>query len=91
MKVTSPYKCDYCPALKKETNHWWMLDVIPRNFTLGTWDEELADQRTVSGTPRFEHVCSESCAVKALNKWMTERKTLHGPIVWEFVLGPKTS
>jgi hypothetical protein len=24
MKLTAPYKCDYCGTLKGETNHWWL-------------------------------------------------------------------
>jgi hypothetical protein len=34
-------------------------------FTLQCWDNMQAD---VTG---YEHICSESCAAKALSKWMT--------------------
>lgn len=75
MKVTSPYKCDYCERLKGATNHWWLLflDQFPASkspaFLLVPWDEADPDSKA-----KPEHICSESCAVKALNKWMAERK-----------------
>jgi hypothetical protein len=63
------YRCDYCARLKGESNHWWLR--VPGKkpgetmFTLQCWDNMQAD---VTG---YEHICSESCAAKALSKWMT--------------------
>jgi len=34
-------------------------------FSLLRWDNTLAN------TEGYEHICSESCAAKALSKWMT--------------------
>jgi hypothetical protein len=65
MKVRCPYKCDYCLNQKGETNHWWLRPHDPERFTLLAWDEALA------GEEGNEHICSESCAAKALSKWMT--------------------
>src|SRR5690348_9132494 len=31
MKVPSPYKCDECNLVKQETNHWYLLQVIPES------------------------------------------------------------
>lgn len=107
MKVTNPYKCDYCDRLKGETNHWWLLFLDCSKLT---WerreDDRAALTRRISGSSNFlllswseadpdseakpKHICSESCAVKALNKWMAERKavaqpqTVHYPIVGPF-------
>jgi hypothetical protein len=68
MKLTAPYQCDYCAALKGEANHWWLcwigLDSNDHEvFSLQTWDEKKA-------SALYEHICSEACAVKALSKWM---------------------
>jgi hypothetical protein len=64
MKVQCPYRCDYCLNLKGETNHWWLRPVDAEQFRLLRWDHHLAD---VEG---YEHICSESCASKALSKWL---------------------
>jgi hypothetical protein len=66
MKVQCPYRCDYCLNLKGETNHWWLRPQDAEQFLLVRWDHELAD---VEG---YEHICSESCASKALSKWLAQ-------------------
>jgi hypothetical protein len=68
MKVRYPYKCDYCLNQKGETNHWWLRPHDAELFTLLAWDEERA------GEEGYEHICSESCAAKALSKWMTRKQ-----------------
>jgi hypothetical protein len=69
MKVRCPYKCDYCLNPKGETNHWWLRQRDVNQFTLLAWNDLLADQ------DGHEHICSESCAAKALSRWMTRRST----------------
>jgi len=64
MKRSSPYTCDYCGADKGATNHWRLRDKTTDHFILMDWDDDLADQDGV------EHICSESCASKALSRWM---------------------
>ena len=64
MKVQCPYRCDYCLNLKGETNHWWLRPQDAEQFRLVRWDQRLAD---LEG---HEHICSESCASKALSKWL---------------------
>jgi len=66
MKVQCPYRCDYCLNLKGETNHWWLRPPDAEQFRLTPWDQALAD---VEG---YEHICSESCASKALSKWLSK-------------------
>jgi len=65
MKVQCPYRCDYCLNLKGETNHWWLRPQDAEQFRLVRWDNALAD---LDG---YEHICSESCASKALSKWLS--------------------
>ena len=72
MKVNSPYRCDYCLNLKGETNHWWLRQPDRQHFTLLRWDATLAD------VEHYEHICSESCAAKALSKWMAQ-PSVHVP------------
>lgn len=66
MKVQCPYRCDYCLNLKGQTNHWWLRPQDAEQFHLIRWDATLADM------DGYEHICSESCAAKALSKWMTQ-------------------
>ena len=66
MKVQFPYRCDYCMNLKGQTNHWWLRPQDAEQFRLVRWDQELADQEG------HEHICSESCASKALSKWLAQ-------------------
>ena len=65
MKVQS-YRCDYCSKLKGESNRWWLGQPDGEHFTLALWDATLGDGNG------YEHICSESCATKALSKWMTQ-------------------
>lgn len=64
MKLSTPYKCDYCDRLKGETNHWWLLATGQPGFFLDRWDAILAEDRLV------KHICSEQCASKALSRFM---------------------
>jgi hypothetical protein len=73
MKVRYPYRCDYCLNQKGETNHWWLRPHDPDRFTLLPWDEMAADGEG------YEHICSESCAARALSKWMARKSALLAP------------
>lgn len=76
MSKIATYKCNYCPTLKQESNHWWLVGEFSVQthegrvafFGLRPWDGSTAQ------LPDIEHICSESCAHKALAKYM-ERKT----------------
>lgn len=79
MKLTAPYRCDYCQNIKGATNHWRLrltkgavehvygVTSARDSFLLTDWGDLLAAQDDV------EHICSESCATKALAKWMGEQ------------------
>lgn len=72
MKLNTPYRCDYCQRIKEQTNHWWMRSAALAKFVLETWDDATAGHEQAGGL-QFEHICSESCAMKALAKWMGEQ------------------
>jgi hypothetical protein len=71
--LKQPYRCDYCPHAKGETNHWWMRDLSSAyRFVMVRWNEQFAGAICSDDTPLYEHICSEACASKALSKWMAE-------------------
>ena len=67
MKLAQPYKCDYCHNVKTASNHWFLSIGDGLEFRLIPWDDTEADRGSV------RHVCSESCAVKSLNKYFEGR------------------
>lgn len=70
------YRCDYCHATKGATNHWWMRAIGRIDFMLSPWKDSEADLFDSPGNARYEHICSESCATKALSKWMSNQALL---------------
>lgn len=68
MKLTAPYRCNYCDKLKGPANHWWLFwPTLGPVFQLSTWDTVSAERDPV------EHICGQECAAKALAKWMAQR------------------
>jgi hypothetical protein len=77
VKEPAPYKCDYCEQRKGATNHWWMLRralqaSASEDFVLIRWSESSADVELSDGSPMYRHICSESCASKALSQHMAK-------------------
>lgn len=66
MKI-STYKCDACGTQKGATNHWYTLVTRRNIFELKPWSNDDADSNDAA------HICSESCASKALSKWLANR------------------
>jgi len=79
VKLPSPYVCDECKTPKRDSNHWWLrvrtgsgifqgpngpIYLNGAGFLIVPWDAEDSDKEEIG------HLCSESCATKALSKWM---------------------
>jgi hypothetical protein len=65
MSTFTTQKCDICNRTKTESNNWFLLDTsFPEEFKLRRWNDDIATQS------KYEHLCSESCVVKALNKFL---------------------
>jgi hypothetical protein len=60
------FTCDECGITKGKTNHWFMAKVWPRinSFSIERWNEGVTARRSA----RVLHLCSESCAAKAMSK-----------------------
>lgn len=81
MKRPNPYDCDYCGTQKKASNNWYLR--VPEThlvteerggFVILPWDDELAAEEDDEGKSIYEHICSESCATKALSRYMAARQ-----------------
>lgn len=69
------FTCDICGRKKGESNHWWMLALgdVPcfeegqphQRFTLMPWNEPESQNSA------FYHACGQSCAMQAMERFMT--------------------
>ena len=71
MAELNTFRCDECPAIRKETNHWFKAIAAPGYVFLRKWDcgllTEIRDLQMRPGAIEL-HLCSESCAAKAMSK-----------------------
>jgi len=75
------YTCDICGKKKGEANHWWMLMLgdVPcfeegqpnQRFTVLPWNSNE------SRNTEMRHLCGQGCAMKALERFMTNRTVEH--------------
>jgi hypothetical protein len=71
------YNCDICGKKKGESNHWWMLSL----GNVLCFEEGQPDQRFTilpwnvneSRNTEMRHLCGQGCAMKALERFMTNR------------------
>jgi hypothetical protein len=83
VRLPAPYKCDVCGKQKGESNHWWLRQ---RNladlhvFVLLPWDAAAPDIVDVAGVAVYEHICSESCAIKSLSQYMARMQPKPGEL-----------
>jgi len=52
-------------------------------FSLGPWDDAVADEKLADGKPRYEHFCSRECSGKSLDKWFQKQATAPAPAIAE--------
>lgn len=70
MEQKIAYRCSQCGTLKRDTNHWWLVEAIPTpehsdsQFVVFPWnaeDDKFSDART----------CGHNCASILLARWMS--------------------
>ena len=74
--------CDQCKAVKKESNHWWVVSFcasLPDGppayaplFVLMPLDRLIPEHRKIAGA-NLHVCCSKSCAIQALSAWMDKQ------------------
>lgn len=76
MKLPTPYQCNGCSAQEVDTSRWWVLieDQKPELSNLPTITIVRFQTQSMRIPPDAMHLCSESCAVKAVSKWMQQNQ-----------------
>lgn len=57
------FKCDVCGKVKGETNHWFVLLLMPRKIEVLQFEENWSK-------PGATHVCGSGCAMKRISERM---------------------
>ena len=58
------YQCDVCGATKKESNHWWIVNIAPDLvFSVSPFSETLVNGSNVI-------CCGMKCLLKRLDNWV---------------------
>lgn len=65
MKVDT-YRCDECSSQKSELNHWFKFTGHSDQFGVADW--------TGSDYTSTLHLCSDSCVIKSVQKWLSAQK-----------------
>lgn len=66
MADVNTQSCDECGILRKEANHWFRALVQGGMFTIAPWSNQLFFGTAKFAESKVLHLCSESCAVKAM-------------------------
>ena len=64
--------CDQCGVQKKESNHWWSIEIMNGEFRSLQIRAFILSVKTVLTEHPERHldICSEECAHRLLGKWM---------------------
>jgi len=67
MAVQQTVICDGCGQVKGSGNHWFFIFMEDDNeFVIAKWGEPKESCE--------KHVCSDQCAVKFLQQWLSSQK-----------------
>lgn len=69
MSTKVAFTCDVCGAERKETNHWFVVEVTNRGFHLHDW--AWAVRECEIDKQGVKHVCGQACAHKLLDEFMS--------------------
>jgi hypothetical protein len=74
------YKCDMCGTVKGENNHWFRV-CTAQGIKLEAWSVMPASETTLD-------LCSDSCVIKIVQKWLTAQAHSTAPIHDEVIRMP---
>ena len=73
MNQFTGFECAVCGALKRETNHWWLVFVLlgvdllllQRSLAVTEWRSDIA------GNAGYRPTCGCNCTQKLVERWLT--------------------
>ena len=74
MPIVAQIVCDNCHAVKKATNHWYVISHENNSFSLKPLALALPANWATKQFPdsSLQYFCGRFCAVEALTGWMTK-------------------
>jgi hypothetical protein len=70
MPLVSQIICDRCQAVKKETNHWYILVVTDREASIRPMALTPLNLLQPGAPVDVQYLCGRLCAIEALDTWM---------------------
>lgn len=70
MQAVKPTTCCKCGALKRETNHWW---VLVTNGAGGYW-QRFDDFECAQDSETVSIVCGAACFLRVTSEWLGEAR-----------------
>jgi hypothetical protein len=65
MPIETKIRCDYCPTVKQETNHFWMLRVEDQSRSMKVMPLDIHEYRETD-----KIACGQGCATVAVAQHM---------------------
>jgi len=64
------FSCDAegCKVTKGSNNHWFKFTPHPTEFIVTDWSGD--------DHPATQHLCSDSCVIRTVQKWLSEQKEI---------------
>ena len=59
------YRCDMCGIMRTPSNHWWLIKIDAKGFSLSEWDTKKAKLKTI------KHLCGQGCVHKTVDKFFS--------------------
>lgn len=70
MPLVSQIICDRCQAVKKETNHWYVLIVSDQEARVRPMAFTPLNLLQPGAPEEVQYLCGRLCAIEALDSWM---------------------
>jgi hypothetical protein len=72
MPIVTQVVCGGCGAVRRQTNHWFVVAIVEQSLLVRPLDVALA-QRGVDPSPGSEeYYCGQQCALGAVGQWMQD-------------------
>jgi hypothetical protein len=66
--------CDVCGAVRKETNHWFRVEIGNDEYINGIFIYSWDTTNVLTG---HQHTCSDKCTQTLIQRWLDKQKDSH--------------